>query len=336
MQSEVGQTAGTLTPGGIPIADSTGRHSQLCSIATVLPAMHAGVSGRTRIRAWSSKYPGARGAPNRTPENAHTPRVRIPNNHPASRNALAVLSGARPGSNSAKSPRVTITRSCSRNVLTTPTSGPLTGRVSGKSNKSGSRSAAMVLIAPSYRGELQRSSTAPPSTGQQVDILRLTRFGGLRPLRCGRDARSRRPASPSASHRRSHLQTVWRDTPTASEAAATDQPNTLIRSTNNVRSNGVNRELACPMRASGLSRELFSSTTQPGRPSNQVSITSLDSTAGYCCAIQRSSAGSWCGHRKWTAPASTTTPSCPKKSVRVRYSDAMDRPSSKLRQVTLP
>ena len=49
----------------------------------------------------------------------------IPNSHPASRNARAVLCGARPGSNSARSPNVAITRSCSRRALTTGTSAPL-------------------------------------------------------------------------------------------------------------------------------------------------------------------------------------------------------------------
>lgn len=125
-----------------------GRHSQPWNIATVLPAIHAGVSGRTSILAWSSKYPATEGAASRAPEKPHTPRVRIGNNHPASRNARAVLCGARPGSNSAKSPNVTSTRSCSRNVFTTPTSAPLTGRVSGQSTKSESRSAVRVLTAP--------------------------------------------------------------------------------------------------------------------------------------------------------------------------------------------
>ena len=88
---------GTFTPGGIPMAGPTGRHSQPWSMATVLPAMHTGVSGRTRRRACNSMYSGTCGAPQRRAENPHTPRGRIGNSHPASRNARAVLCGARPG-----------------------------------------------------------------------------------------------------------------------------------------------------------------------------------------------------------------------------------------------
>ena len=160
------------------MSDSTGRHSQLWSMATVLPAMHAGVSGRTRIRACSSRYPGALGAPSRGPENPQTPRVRIGNSHPASRSARAVLCGARAGSNSARSSRVTITRSCSLRVLTTGTSAPLTGRVSGKSTRSGCRSAVMVLTATSYprwvtnrrRPSRRQGNSRRPGTGSAAPI----------------------------------------------------------------------------------------------------------------------------------------------------------------------
>ncbi len=55
--------------------------------------MPAGVSGRTRILASSSKRPATEGAASLAPERPHTPRVRIGNNHPpASHSARAVLS----------------------------------------------------------------------------------------------------------------------------------------------------------------------------------------------------------------------------------------------------